>query len=115
MIDFACKKFDLKEIIRCSLTLTKTEFKIIEHLIENSNKEFTAQEISQKFNIGLSTSQKAINEINKKELIKRSQKNLQKGGYIFVYSIKEKEILKKRILEIINNWMRKVEIKMKEW
>ncbi len=115
MIDFACKKFDLKEVIRCSLALTKIEFKIIEHLIKNPHKKFIAQEISQKFNIGLSTSQKAINEINKKELIKRSQKNLQKGGYIFVYSIKEKAILKKRILELINNWVQKVEIKMKEW
>ncbi len=115
MIDFACKKFDLKEVIRCSLALTKTEFKIIEYLMKNPNKEFTTQEISQKFKIGLSTSQKAINEINKKELIKRTQKNLRKGGYIFVYSIKEKEILKKRILEIINNWMQKVEIKMKKW
>jgi len=115
MIDFACKKFDLKEVIRCSLTLTKTEFKIVESLIKNPDKKFTTKEISQKFNIGLSTSQKAINEIDKKGLIKRSQKNLQNGGYIFIYSIKEKEILKKRILEIINNWVQKVEIKMKEW
>jgi predicted transcriptional regulator len=115
MIDFACKKFDLKEVIRCSLTLTKTEFKILKHLMKNPNEQFTAQEISQKFNIGLSTSQKGINEINKKELIKRSQKNLRKGGYLFVYSIKEKEILKKRILAIINNWVQKVEIEMKEW
>ncbi len=115
MIDFACKKFDLKEVIRCSLVLTKTEFKIVEYLMKNPSKEFTAQKISQKFKIGLSTSQKAINEINKRELVKRNQKNLQKGGYIFIYSIKEKATLKKRILEIINNWVQKVEIKMKEW
>ncbi len=87
MIDFACKKFDLKEVIRCSLNFTKTEFKILEYLMENSNKKFTTQEISKIFKIGLSTSQKAINEINKKGLIKRGQKNLEKGGYIFVYSI----------------------------
>jgi len=115
MIDFACKKFDLKEVIRCSLNLTKTEFKIIEYLIKNSDEEFTAREIAQTFKIGLSTSQKAINEINKKELIKRSQKNLKKGGYIFVYSIKQKPILKQKILEIIYNWIKKVEIKIQEW
>ena len=115
MIDFACKKFDLKEVIRCSLNLTKTEFKIIEYLIENSNKEFTAREIAQTFKIGLSTSQKAINEINKKELIKRSQKNLRKGGYIFVYSIKRKKVLKQKILDIIYNWIKQVEAKMERW
>jgi predicted transcriptional regulator len=115
MIDFACKKFDLKEVIRCSLALTKTEFKILEYFINNSDQQFTAQEISKKFNIGLSTSQKLINEINKKRLIKRSQKNLEKGGYIFVYSIKEKEIVKERILEIVSNWMQKFELKIEEW
>jgi len=35
--------------------------------MENSNKKFTTQEISKIFKIGLSTSQKAINEINKKD------------------------------------------------
>ena len=115
MIDFACKKFDLKEVIRCSLNLTKTEFKIIEYLMKNPNKEFAAQEIAQIFKIGLSTSQKAINEINKKELLKRSQKNLRKGGYIFVYSIKRKQILKQKILEIIHNWTGKVEIEIQKW
>ncbi len=115
MIDFACKKFDLKEVIRCSLVITKTEFKIIEYLMKNPDKKFTAREISQKFKIGLSTSQKAINEINKKELIKRSQKNLRKGGYIFAYSIKEKLILKQKILKIIHDWTKKVEAEMKKW
>jgi len=115
MIDFACKKFDLKEVIRCSLNLTKTEFKILEYLMENSNKKFTAREISKIFKIGLSTSQKAINGINEKDLVKRSQKNLGKGGYIFVYSIKQKLILKQKILEIINNWMRKVEKEIQKW
>ena len=92
MIDFACKKFDLKEVIRCNLNFTKTEFKI-----------------------GLSTSQKAINEINKKELIKRNQRNLKKGGYIFIYSIKENPILKQKILEIIHNWMKEVEVEIQKW
>jgi len=115
MIDFACKKFDLNEVIRCSLNLTKTEFKIIEYLMKNSNKEFTAREIAQTFKIGLSTSQKIINEINKKELIKRNQKNLEKGGYIFIYSIKRKEILRQKILDIIHHWIKKVEIEIQKW
>ncbi len=115
MIDFACKKFDLKEVIRCNLNFTKTEFKIVEYLIKNSNKKFTAREIAQIFKIGLSTSQKAINEINKKELIKRNQRNLKKGGYIFIYSIKENPILKQKILEIIHNWIKEVEVEIQKW
>jgi len=115
MIDFACKKFDLNEVIRCSLNLTKTEFNILKFLIENSEKEFTSKKISSIFKIGLSTSQKAINKLYQEDLIKRSQRNLKKGGYIFVYSIKEKLILKQKILDILHNWMRKVEEGIKRW
>jgi predicted transcriptional regulator len=115
MIDFACKKFDLDEVIRCSLILTKTEFNIIKYLIKNSESKFTAQKISKIFNIGLSTSQKAIKKIYSGGLVKRNQKNIQKGGYIFEYSIKEKLILKRKILEIIHIWMNKVEKEMQTW
>jgi len=115
MIDFACKQFDLNEVIRCSLNLTKTEFNIIKYLIKNKNKEFTTKEISKIFKIALSTTQKTIKKINDKKLIKQSQKNLEKGGYTFYYSIKNKLILKKKILEILHNWMRKVEKDMKKW
>ena len=115
MIDFACKKFDIEEIIRCSLNLTKTEFNIVKYLMKNSQKRFTAKEISRIFKIGLSTSQKAIKRIDKTGLIKKGQKNLKKGGYIFVYSIKEKLILKQKILNIIYNWIKKVKLELKKW
>ncbi len=115
MINFACKTFNLDEVIRCSLNLTKTEFNIIKYLIENGNKEFTTKKISKIFKIGLSTTQKAIKKINDKELIKQSQKNLEKGGYIFYYSIKNTSILKRQILEILHNWMNKVEKDLKKW
>ena len=115
MIDFACKKFDLNEVIRCSLGFTKTEFAIMRYFVSNPGKEFTAKEISIIFNIGFSTSQKAINRINKSGLMKRSQRNLGKGGYVFVYSIKDKLVLEKKILGIIHNWMKNVEAGLKKW
>ena len=115
MIDFACKKFNLDEVIRCSLGFTKTEFKIMKYMILNSEKEFTTQKISEILKIGLSTSQKAINKINEKGLVKRNQKNFEKGGYIFIYSIKDKVVLEKEILKIIHNWTKKVEVELKGW
>ncbi len=115
MIDFACKKFDIEEVIRCSLNLTKTEFNIVKYLIKNNQESFTAKEISKIFKIGLSTSQKAIKKINEAELIKRGQRNLEKGGYIFVYFIREKLILKQKILSLIHNWTKKVETELKKW
>jgi len=115
MIDFACKRFDLGDVIRCSLDLTKTEFKIMEYLLKQNDKYFTTQEISDRFGIGLSTAQKSIRRINEKHIVKRGQRNLNSGGYVFVYSINQKSILKEKILEIINNWTEKVEDRIQEW
>ena len=112
MIDFACKRFDLNEVIRCSLSLTKTEFKILKWLMERKRDQ-SSYKISKSLRIGLSTSQKAIKNIYQKGLITRRQKNLEKGGYIFVYSVKDKDFLKKRVLEIIHNWVDKVEKEIK--
>ena len=109
MINFACRRFDLKEIIRCGFNLTKTEFEIMLYLMKNSNKEFTSKEISKNLKIGLSTSQKSINNLNKKKLIKRQQKNFSKGGYAFVYLIKDKSHLKKKIIDTTNTLIREIE------
>ena len=115
MIDFACKRFDLDEVLRCSFNLTKTEFNILKYLMKYSGKSFTSQEISKIFKIGLSTSQRAIKKIYDKELIKKSQRNLKKGGYILVYSVKENLILKQKFLKIIHAWVKKVEDKVQKW
>ena len=90
MINFACKKFDFGEVVRCSLGLTKTEFKIMEYLVKDSSEEFTSLEVSKIFKIGLSTSQKAIKKLYSGGLLMRSQRNFGSGGYIFVYSINRK-------------------------
>ncbi len=112
MINFACKKFDLDEVVRCSFGFTKIEYKILMYFVKNSNKEFTTFEISEIFKIGLSTSQKAVKKIREKGLLKRSQKNFNKGGYVFVYSVKDNVVLKDSVLRIINHWVKKVEFEL---
>jgi predicted transcriptional regulator len=69
MINFACRRFDLKEIIRCNFNLTKTELEIMLYLMKNSNKEN-----SKNIKIELYTSRKSINKLNKKLI------NRVKGG-----------------------------------
>lgn len=115
MIDFACKKFDIEEVIRCSLGLTKTEFKILMFFLKHKNGSLTASFVSKKFKMGLSTAQKAIKRLREEKLIKRGQKNLAKGGYVFVYSVRDREEIKMKILDVLRRWMKKVEAGLKEW
>lgn len=107
MINFACKTFDLEQIIKCSFGLTKTEFTIFLLLLKQK-KEFTSEDLSKKLNLDQSTIQRAIKLLHKKSLVFRGQINLSGGGYVFVYKSKDRDYLTKRLYEIIDGWSKGV-------
>lgn len=115
MIDFACKKFDMDEIIKCSLNLTKREFTVLEFLIKNDGKWFSASDISKKLNIGLSTAQKGVKKLNEKNVLLLSQKNIPRGGYYYIYKIANKSEIRGVILGIVRNWTKKTESEISRW
>jgi len=115
MIDFACKKFDLKEIVKCSLGLTKSEFHLFEYLLMHSSTGFQSAELAKALKLDLTTVQKGVKNLYEKRILYRTQKNIDQGGYIYYYQIKNKEEVKKRIMGTIKNWVSKVESEMKEW
>ena len=115
MIDFACKKFDLNDIIKCSLNLTKTEFEIMKYLIINDEEFFITTGLSEKLNIGLSTVQKAVKKMKENNIVEQSQKNIKEGGYYFTYKIKNKPELRRIIVKIVQNWSKKVESEIEKW
>ncbi len=114
MIKFACKRFDIDEVVRCSLNLTKTEFKILKSLLKK--KEFVStRKIASELGLGLSTVQKTTKKLRELGLLTQRQKNLEKGGYFYEYSISEKEKLIKIINEIINELLKEIKEYLKQW
>lgn len=109
MIDFACKRFEIDEIIKCSLSLTRAELKIIKFFLKNTSGSFNSVEIKKKLGLQLSTVQKALKKLNSKRVLKRSQKNLKNGGYVYYYSLKPKNSVRIVLKEIISNWVERVE------
>jgi predicted transcriptional regulator len=114
MIDFACKQFDLKEIIKCALGLTKYELHIFEHFLLN-NQECTTLSISKKLNFNLTTIQKAVKKLYEKGILKRHQKNIPSGGYIYTYECTSKAEVRQIIKEVIKNWAINVEKNIDQW
>ncbi len=114
MIDFACKKFDLDEVIKCSLGLSKSEFKIVKILIK-SDKELSSLRIAESSKLDLSSVQRSLKKLNEKSLISRSQKNLSGGGYKYFYSIKNKSLIREKIKGILENWSTRVEEALTKW
>lgn len=109
MIDFACKKFDLNEIIKCSLGITKAEKIIMDFFLSNPEKEFNSIVVSEKTSLKLSTVQKSLKKLYEQGIILRSQKNLGNGGYVFVYRTNSKKEIREIIKNIIKKWSQKVE------
>ena len=115
MIDFACKQFNLDDIIKCGLGLTRTELLIMNYFLNITNKKCTTNSISKKLKLNLTTIQKAVKKLTEKKIIRRHQINLKKGGYIYTYECNSKSEIIKIIKNIIRNWSEKVEKKIDNW
>ena len=112
-MEFACKKIDVQDIIACSLGLKKSEYKIFEELLQSDN--VTLKELSKKLSLDRTTLQKVLKRFVDNELVERFQENLDNGGYIFIYQIKDKVILKKRIHTAIDKWYDTAKIAIDKW
>jgi len=111
MISFACRKIAEKEIITCSLGLNKSEYDVFKFLLQYNAK--TVVQIAAGLGKDRSLVQKAIKKLLKKDIVERRQHNIRKGGYVFVYSLKSKKILKKRIMQNVNGWCSAVRQRIK--
>ena len=101
-MEFACKQVDVKDVIACSLGLKKSEYKVFEVLLHSDS--ITLKSLSKKLDLDRTTLQKIFKTFVNNDLVERYQENLDSGGYIFVYKIKDKQVLKKRINAAIDKW-----------
>jgi predicted transcriptional regulator len=112
-MEFACRQIDVKDIIACSLGLKKSEYKVFEALLHSDR--VALRDLSKKLNLDRTTLQKVLKHFVEKDLVERYQENLDNGGYIFVYKIKDKDILKKRIHVAIDKWHDTARYAIEKW
>lgn len=112
-MEFACKKIDVQDIIACSLGLKKSEYKVFEALLRSDH--VTLKELSGLLGLDRTTLQKVLKNFVKNDLVLRYQENLDNGGYVFVYKIKDKSILKRRINAAIEKWHDSAKQAVEKW
>ena len=115
MINFACKRFDVDEIIKCGLGLTKSELSLFYFLVKNSEKEYTTEELAQETKLNITTIQKAVKKLAQQEILNRYQVNLSSGGYQYTYACATKKKIRLILKNIIRNWSQKVEDSIETW
>jgi predicted transcriptional regulator len=114
MIDFACKQFDLKQIIKCGLGLTKSDFVVMEYFLSH-RRECRTSSISENLNLNLTTVQKAVKKLFDKGVIIRHQKNLGGGGYVYTYECNSKFEIRRIVKSVIRKWSERVEEEIDKW
>lgn len=114
MIDFACKRFELDEIIKCSLGLTKSDMVVLKHLIR-SGEEYNTEELAKKLGLDLTTVQRSMKKLHGKGVVDRRQQNLQGGGYVFYYESAPKKKIRQVIEEIVHSWVKQVSAALQNW
>lgn len=102
-MDITCGKLEIEDVIACSLSLKKSEYKIFEVLLR-SKENLTIQQLSNKLKLDRTTIQKILKSLTEKGLIHRLQQNLENGGYVYNYSIKDKPAVKKHIKGSLKQW-----------
>lgn len=113
-LSFACKQIDFQDIVKCSFSLNKTEYALFMFLLKQKDS-LSASDIGEELGKDRTTVQKAIKNLVNQDLVQKHQVNLDNGGYTFVYSIKNKETLRKTILDIIDKWHKNVVDAVKKW
>ena len=113
MLSFACKKIELSDLIKCSFGLNRTEYNVMVFLFGKDSLK--VEEIAADMGLDRSTVQKAIKGLVSKELVLRKQENLDKGGYVFRYEIRNKHEIKHMILDSVARWHKNVVEEVNNW
>ena len=114
MITFACKKINVLDVIKCSLSLTKSEL-ILFDLFVNDDQAYSTTELSKKLKLDISTIQRGVKKLFEQEIIVRKQINVENGGYYFIYQSKPKAEIRAKITQIVQTWSASVDKTLKAY
>lgn len=113
-MQFACNDIDLDEVAKCSLGLTKAEYRVF-CKYRMLKKKVTLAELSGKTGLDRTTVQKASLKLVQKGLLSRFQRNRERGGYEYLYAIEDREKIRSKVREIVRSWWEQVDEGLKWW
>ncbi len=111
-VQFACKRFPIEQVLRCSFGLSTTEYRVLKQLMGG---ERSIEELSSILGKDRTTIQRAIKPLIEKGLVRRRQYNLEGGGYQFYYTAIDKERIKSRVNEQFERFANMVRAEIERW
>lgn len=115
MIDFACKEFKIEDVIKCALNLTKADLKVMRYFLDEKEQWVDTDSLSKVLKLDISTVQRSVKKLHEKEILQRSQQNLDGGGYVFKYKVNSRTKVKNIIMNVVNSWADRLEQELEKW
>ncbi len=112
-ISFACKRFSLDQVLKCSFGLTRAEYAVLKALLRRG--ESSADVLAKILGKDRTTVQRALASLVKKQVVKRRQYNLSRGGYQYYYRPERHDLLKERVEEQFRSFSRMVWREIEQW
>lgn len=114
-MDFACKEFKIEDVIKCALSLTKADIKVMKYFLNETEQWNDTESVSKVLKLDISTIQRSVKKLHEKEILQRSQQNLDGGGYIFRYKIHSRTKIRNIIISIVNSWADRLGQELEKW
>jgi predicted transcriptional regulator len=112
-VDFACRRFPIDQVLRCSFGLSNAEFLVMKTLLSRGEK--SVEELSTLLGKDRTTVQRTMKPLLAKGLVRRRQYNLESGGYQYGYTPQDREAIKRRIQEHFDHFTRTVNEEIGRW
>ena len=87
----------------------------MKYFLNESDKWVDTDVLSKSLNLDISTVQRSVKKLYEKEILQRSQQNLDRGGYVFIYKIHSKNQIKNVILKIVQSWADRLGQELEKW
>lgn len=115
IIDFACKEFKVEDVIKCALSLTKADLKVMKFFLNETEEWIDTDALSRILKLDISTVQRSVKKLHEKQILQRSQQNLDGGGYVFRYKIYSRAKIKDIIMTVVNSWADRLGQELEKW
>ena len=115
MIDFACKEFKIEDVIKCALNLTKADLNVMKYFLNEKEQWVGTDHLSKVLKLVISTIQRSVKKLHEKEILQRSQQNLDGGGYVFKYKVNSRAKIKNIIMTVVNSWADRLGQELEKW
>ncbi len=114
-LNFACRTVTIEQLLKCSLSLSSTEMRLLRFLASSEGNEYEISELLEVAEKSRTTVQRALNRLEKKGLVRKRQINLDKGGYYYVYSSLSKSRIKDKISKSFEGFISAVRTAIERW